>query len=219
MNNLEINPFTQNLPDVDAPRVALVHLGYEIFINSKELIVSNKYKSYTFPPHTSFKEIYNKLCPLVKAKIIPVNTKDDTKENKPVPVVNKEIIPVDSKPRRVYERPPRGVYEFKTNFSPKDNIQTPATIKSKPKKLTKTQKRREQRNRQKLRLIQEGIQCHYCEIKLTEHTFSWDHIIPKVSGGGNERKNKIPSCKDCNNRKSDTPYHDFTKKPLPTEYY
>ena len=109
--------------------------------------------------------------------------------------------------------------EFETSFNPSKSSSHSSEMSLGSKaKLTKTQKRRDQRNRQKARLIEKGVQCHYCDAWLTEETFSWDHIVPKVSGGGNNKKNKIPACKQCNNDKSDKPYETFTNKPLPVEY-
>lgn len=176
-----------------AYRISLLHLGYEIVVKDKELLVSNEKHIHSFHPHTSFKIVYNHLCGR-----IGLQHREDN-------VVQK------TKPKKIKN-------EIETNFVPKE-IQTTFNPKPDSKlKLTKTQKRREQRNRQKARLIAKGVQCHYCETILTEENFSWDHIVPKVSGGGNNKKNKIPSCKKCNNDKSDKPYEVFTQKPLPVEY-
>ncbi len=43
--------------------------------------------------------------------------------------------------------------------------------------------------------------CYYCTRPLTQDVFSWDHMIPQCRGGSNDRQNKCPACKPCNNRK------------------
>lgn len=180
-------------------RIALQHLGYEIVIKSQEIIVNGT----SFHPHTSFKIIYNSICPQPK---IPNTEYAEYKELKKAPSEK-------SKLRRESKK------EFETSFNPSKSSSRPSEMSLGSKaKLTKTQKRRDQRNRQKARLIEKGVRCHYCDAWLTEETFSWDHIVPKVSGGGNNKKNKIPACKQCNNDKSDKPYEAFTSKPLPVEY-
>lgn len=45
-------------------------------------------------------------------------------------------------------------------------------------------------------------QCYYCTRALTPEVFSWDHVVPRCRGGTNVSTNRVPACKQCNNRKS-----------------
>lgn len=167
--------------EIDVYRVALLRLGYQILNTDKELLLNKNEKIYNFSPHISFKEVYNKLCPLLTIKNTPVSIKENPAANSVVPVNNN-------------------------------------TNKTKQKRQAKTRRRKAQRKRQKEDLIANGVCCHYCEMKLTKYNFSWDHIIPRASGGTNQRNNRIPACQHCNNRKGEMPYEKFTNKPLPIEY-
>jgi hypothetical protein len=43
--------------------------------------------------------------------------------------------------------------------------------------------------------------CQYCNRKLSQSTYTIDHIIPKCLGGKDTFKNIVLACKDCNARK------------------
>ena len=43
--------------------------------------------------------------------------------------------------------------------------------------------------------------CYYCGKKVGYKNLTMDHIIPLSRGGHSTKKNLVPSCKDCNNRK------------------
>jgi 5-methylcytosine-specific restriction enzyme A len=43
--------------------------------------------------------------------------------------------------------------------------------------------------------------CHYCGKTVPARKLSMDHRIPISRGGMSERKNLVPSCKSCNNKK------------------
>ena len=47
-------------------------------------------------------------------------------------------------------------------------------------------------------LARDGRVCQYCG---AEDANQVDHVIPKVSGGGDELDNLLTSCRDCNLRK------------------
>ena len=120
-------------------RIALQHLGYEIVIKSQEIIVNGT----SFHPHTSFKIIYNSICPPPKT---PNTEYAEYKELKKAPSEK-------SKLRRESKK------EFETSFNPSKSSSHSSEMSLGSKaKLTKTQKRRDQRNRQKARLIEKGVQ-------------------------------------------------------------
>ena len=81
------------------------------------------------------------------------------------------------------------------------------------------------KHKKRLPMIPKGVrnefrkikECYYCGAiiswkKETPSGFSKgtiDHIIPKKSGGTNERNNLIASCEKCNNKKGDLSFSDF----------
>ena len=44
-------------------------------------------------------------------------------------------------------------------------------------------------------------QCHYCKKRFPAKTLTMDHIVPVSRGGTSVRKNVVPCCKECNNKK------------------
>ncbi|MBC7419983.1 MAG: HNH endonuclease [Bdellovibrio sp.] len=44
--------------------------------------------------------------------------------------------------------------------------------------------------------------CYHCEHKFKSTELTMDHLIPIARGGKSDKKNCVPSCKDCNNKKS-----------------
>lgn len=44
-------------------------------------------------------------------------------------------------------------------------------------------------------------QCHYCKKRFPVKTLTMDHIVPVSRGGKSVRKNVVPCCKECNNKK------------------
>ena len=44
-------------------------------------------------------------------------------------------------------------------------------------------------------------QCLYCGKTVPARQLTMDHLIPLSRGGLSERKNLVPCCKECNNRK------------------
>lgn len=51
--------------------------------------------------------------------------------------------------------------------------------------------------------------CHYCKVSLEDsrsgsrQALQWDHVFPLSKGGCHSIGNLVPSCSECNNRKSD----------------
>ncbi len=44
-------------------------------------------------------------------------------------------------------------------------------------------------------------QCYHCEQKFKAADLTMDHLIPIARGGKSDKKNCVPSCKDCNTKK------------------
>lgn len=43
--------------------------------------------------------------------------------------------------------------------------------------------------------------CYHCEQKFKAEELTMDHLIPIARGGKTDKKNCVPSCKDCNTKK------------------
>lgn len=43
--------------------------------------------------------------------------------------------------------------------------------------------------------------CYHCEQKFASSELTMDHLIPIARGGKSDKKNCVPSCKDCNTKK------------------
>jgi 5-methylcytosine-specific restriction enzyme A len=43
--------------------------------------------------------------------------------------------------------------------------------------------------------------CYHCEQKFKPAELTMDHLIPIARGGKSDKKNCVPSCKDCNTKK------------------
>ena len=48
----------------------------------------------------------------------------------------------------------------------------------------------------------EGGQCFYCLRRVNRRTRCLDHVVPRVSAGGNSYRNLVSCCADCNMQKS-----------------
>jgi len=48
--------------------------------------------------------------------------------------------------------------------------------------------------------IAAGI-CHYCGQQFAPEELTMDHIVPIVRGGKSTKRNIVPACKECNNKK------------------
>lgn len=44
--------------------------------------------------------------------------------------------------------------------------------------------------------------CYHCEQKFAPADLTMDHLIPIARGGKTNKKNCVPCCKDCNNKKA-----------------
>ncbi|OQX62199.1 MAG: HNH endonuclease [Desulfococcus sp. 4484_241] len=43
--------------------------------------------------------------------------------------------------------------------------------------------------------------CHYCGKSVLPEELTMDHVVPLSRGGRTTKRNVVPACKDCNNRK------------------
>lgn len=43
--------------------------------------------------------------------------------------------------------------------------------------------------------------CYHCEKQFKAEELTMDHLIPIARGGKTDKKNCVPSCKDCNTKK------------------
>ena len=43
--------------------------------------------------------------------------------------------------------------------------------------------------------------CYHCEQRFKPTDLTMDHLIPIARGGKSDKKNCVPSCKDCNTKK------------------
>lgn len=57
----------------------------------------------------------------------------------------------------------------------------------------------------------EGGLCFYCKRKLTLMVRCLDHVVPRVSGGGNSYRNLVSACAECNARKREQRAEDFLR--------
>lgn len=51
--------------------------------------------------------------------------------------------------------------------------------------------------------------CHYCTIGITTGDCSFDHVVPFVAGGENERANLVACCLTCQRQKASRMAHEF----------
>lgn len=49
-------------------------------------------------------------------------------------------------------------------------------------------------------LLGKGV-CYHCEAKFKVDELTMDHLIPISRGGKSDKKNCVPSCKECNTKK------------------
>ena len=43
--------------------------------------------------------------------------------------------------------------------------------------------------------------CHYCEKQFSKEKLTMDHVMPISRGGSTNKRNVVPACKECNNKK------------------
>ena len=75
---------------------------------------------------------------------------------------------------------------------------TPATDAHKKKEKAKAKALRE--SLWWRQLVGKGT-CYQCELKFKSTELTMDHLIPISRGGKSDKKNCVPSCKDCNTKK------------------
>jgi 5-methylcytosine-specific restriction endonuclease McrA len=73
--------------------------------------------------------------------------------------------------------------------------------------VTEEEIKRERAKAQQLRKSQwwkrkcaEGV-CYFCKRKAAPKDLTIDHIVPIIRGGKSTKRNIVPACKDCNNKK------------------
>lgn len=66
------------------------------------------------------------------------------------------------------------------------------------------------REKEKARALRQGVwwkqvlgkgMCYHCQQKFKAEELTMDHLIPIARGGKSDKKNCVPSCKDCNTKK------------------
>lgn len=65
-------------------------------------------------------------------------------------------------------------------------------------------------------VLGKGI-CYHCEQKFQPSELTMDHLIPIVRGGKSDKKNCVPSCKDCNSKKGHKTRADLAIEELKKE--
>lgn len=55
----------------------------------------------------------------------------------------------------------------------------------------------------------QDLTCYYCECWLDQHTVTIDHVLAKRNGGQDNKKNLVPCCYACNDRKGSRYLDDF----------
>jgi 5-methylcytosine-specific restriction protein A len=79
-----------------------------------------------------------------------------------------------------------------------DYLFTPASTQHQKKEKAKA---KELRKSLWWRQVVGNGQCYHCEEKFKPEQLTMDHLIPIVRGGMSNKKNCVPSCKDCNSKK------------------
>ncbi len=75
---------------------------------------------------------------------------------------------------------------------------TPASDAHKKKEKEKA---RELRQGQWWKQVLGQGQCYHCQKKIKPAELTMDHLIPIARGGKSDKKNCVPSCKECNTQK------------------
>lgn len=65
-------------------------------------------------------------------------------------------------------------------------------------------------------LVGKGV-CYHCENKLKAADLTMDHLIPIARGGKSDKKNCVPSCKDCNTKKGNKTRAELAMDQLKTD--
>lgn len=64
--------------------------------------------------------------------------------------------------------------------------------------------------------VGKGI-CYHCEQKFSPSELTMDHLIPVGRGGKSNKKNCVPSCKDCNSKKGSKTRAELVLESLDSE--
>ena len=84
------------------------------------------------------------------------------------------------------------------NFMSNEYYFTPATESH--KKIEKAKAKELRESVWWKQLVGKGT-CYHCEKKFKAGDLTMDHLIPIARGGKSDKKNCVPSCKECNTKK------------------
>ncbi len=56
--------------------------------------------------------------------------------------------------------------------------------------------------------------CYHCNQRFPPQILTMDHLIPVARGGHSDRKNCVPSCKECNTKKGHKTRAELTMEEL-----
>lgn len=65
-----------------------------------------------------------------------------------------------------------------------------------------------------IRFTKDGVDlnvCAYCNVSINEYSRTTDHAFPRETGGVLSNKNKVPSCRKCNELKGNMNPFEFIK--------
>lgn len=68
-------------------------------------------------------------------------------------------------------------------------------------------------------LIRDNFTCQYCDVTLTAHDLTVDHVIPRVKGGKTKWDNVVCACYVCNSIKGHKSTIKPKKKPFRPDYF
>jgi 5-methylcytosine-specific restriction endonuclease McrA len=100
-----------------------------------------------------------------------------------------------------YEQTVDVVVEYDDEIrSPSVTWRVPAVVRL--RKLAKSDSRRVKFNRRNV-YQRDGHRCQYCGQKKPPRELSYDHVVPRSSGGRTTWENIVTACRACNTRKDD----------------
>ncbi len=90
----------------------------------------------------------------------------------------------------------------------------PATNACEPASFKSFKTDRGNRRKKLLKEFGDGTHCPclYCGVHITHGTLEQDKILTTAQGGKYKMPNIVPSCSDCNKRRSDMPFAEALKK-------
>lgn len=67
--------------------------------------------------------------------------------------------------------------------------------------------------------IRDRYTCQYCNVQFHGHELTFDHVVPKASGGKSTWENMVASCRPCNNKKGHRVDISPLRKPYRPTYH